>query len=798
MSDQTVYDTPEQFGTDEEGVVKRWLAELDLAGREYKQWEMRVERIIKRYRDDRTDSEAARSNRRRYNIMWSTIEVLKPALYSQTPHASVRRRFHDPDPVGRVAAEMWERAVEFGLDTGSFDHVMRMCRNDYLLAGRGQAWVRYEPVITEGSSIGDDDQSANDPLTDQEMEPEMQVEWEEVVVDHVPWKDFRHSTAPEWSKVTWVARRSYMTKKAVEERFDTDIAAKLNYNNRRPGVTDDEMESDESLFGRAEIWEIWDKINYEVLWIAKDYPDKPLDKEEDPLGLQDFFPCPRPLYATLTTDSLIPIPDYSEYQDQAKELDDLSERISTLVRGLKLTGVYAGSNTDVARMLSEDTENELIPVDEWTPFIQQGGVRGAIDFFPVDTVAEVISGLYQAREQVKADLYEITGMSDILRGYTAPQETATAQQIKSNFASLRLSERQRNMAQFARDVLALKAEIIAEHFSDEHIRLISGYDQSHPLSEAQVSDPTRQLARETEFQSALELIRSDKLRTFRLEVETDATVEADAQQEKEMRTEFLTAVGAYLQQSIPAVMQVPQVAPMLLEMLMFGVRGFPIGRELEQVFEDAVQQFTGEEGNQLQQQLQQQQQQSAATEQGKLQLQQQKMQLDAQVAQANVQLKEQQLQLQAMKDQFEMQLKAATAQHDAQMGEMRLMLERALGEMKIMSAQKVAAAQIEQTAETDTQRIKSDERIAAAQIEQKGEAATMKTEAEYAVGIAGLQQREAERSAELDQQEELREQELAQDEALRKREQDLDAEVTREVAEVAARAQRANGSGTDG
>jgi len=51
-----------------------------------------------------------------------------------------------------------------------------------------------------------------------------------------------------------------------------------------------------------------------VIWIAKNFP-KELDRKDDPLGLTEFFPCPMPLFATVTTGSLIPVPDYCEYQE---------------------------------------------------------------------------------------------------------------------------------------------------------------------------------------------------------------------------------------------------------------------------------------------------------------------------------------------------------------------------------------------------------------------------------------------------------------------------------------------------
>ena len=46
--------------------------------------------------------------------------------------------------------------------------------------------------------------------------------------------------------------------------------------------------------------------------------------------------------------------------------------------------------------------------------------------------------LYQQREQIKAVIYELTGLSDIARGASKASETLGAQQLKSQWGSIRL------------------------------------------------------------------------------------------------------------------------------------------------------------------------------------------------------------------------------------------------------------------------------------------------------------------------------------------------------------------------
>jgi hypothetical protein len=90
---------------------------------------------------------------------------------------------------------------------------------------------------------------------------------------------------------------------------------------------------------RALLYEIWDKDTGKVVFLSKS-SSKIIDEQDDPLELEEFFPCPPPLYATLTTDTLVPLPDFTLYQDQARELDTLSDRIDGLIQQLQVKGCY--------------------------------------------------------------------------------------------------------------------------------------------------------------------------------------------------------------------------------------------------------------------------------------------------------------------------------------------------------------------------------------------------------------------------------------------------------------------------
>ena len=583
-------------------VAERWLQELRMAKKEDEKWIKRGKKIIRRYRDDR---QGYSDTAKRYNILWANIQTLFPSMYGKTPQAQVERRHKDQDPVGRTASQILERALQYELDNyRDFDHAMRSSIMDRLLPGRGVAWVRFETK--------DVIQADGTPM------PQSFT-----CVDTVYWEDFRCSPARTWEEVTWVARRVYMTRRDGLERFG-DRFENVPLTHEPIGL--DEMVKngeDVSHLKKAQVWEIWDKSTQKVCWVAEGSQEA-LDQIDDPYGLDSFWPCPKPLYATQTTDTLVPIPDYALYQDQAEEIDLLTQRINMLVKALKVVGVYDASQASIQRMMNEGVDNTLIPVDTWAAFSEKGGIKGTVDFLPLDSVVGALQQCYAAREQAKQVIYEVTGLSDIIRGASMASETATAQQIKSQFASLRLRDMQRNVALFATELLKIKGQLMADLYSPEQLVEMSGIMGTQ---DAQFAEP------------AMQLLKTEPARNFRIEVAADSLVEIDEQSEKTNRLEFLQAAGGFLQQAMPAAQQAPALAPLLAEMLLFGVRAFRASRPLEAAFDTAMAKLSQPQEPQQQQPDPEavKAQAQMQVEQGRMQMEQAKLQMQGQIEQVKLQ-----------------------------------------------------------------------------------------------------------------------------------------------------------------
>lgn len=580
--------------------VQFWCEQIAIYDKGFQQWKDGGDKIVKRYKNNKKGANNTKSG---FNILWSNVQTLAPALYAKPPVPNVDRRFEDEDKVGTTAARVLERAVSYYVDADLFDSVMSQVVKDRLLPGRGVSWVRYVPNFKDPKVEGNEDVKKEGPeVTDDTVKgsesdiPELYAE--DVVADYVHWKDFGHTWARTWEEVRGVWRIVYMSREEMKKR---------GFKDWKEIPLEKEKEDTEEKQGEAKaiIYEIWDKVKKEAIWLHKGM-EKEQDRRPDPLGLKDFFPCPKPLYATLANDNLIPTPDFRQYEDQARELDDITNRIASIQKSLKVIGVYDASAEALDHLLSEGNDNTMIPVEQWAVFGEKGGLKGAVDFFPLDMVAAVLVQLYEVREKVKQDLYEITGISDIIRGATDPNETLGAQELKGKFATLRMDNEQKDVARFSRDLVRIFAQIIAEHFSLETIKQICGIklmtgaekqqaqaqlQQAAAMAQQTGQEPPpmpeglEELLDSPTWEEVDALLRDDIQRCFRISIETDSTIKQDQEAEKAARIELVGQVGAYLEK---AALLPPTLQPLAAELLQFGVKGFKISRELETTFDLAL------------------------------------------------------------------------------------------------------------------------------------------------------------------------------------------------------------------
>lgn len=547
------------------GLAALWGTEIEAAGKELKKFHDDADKITTRYLDKRDNWGAAES---RVNLFWSSMKVLLSLLYARPPKAAVTRAFLDAeDEQARVASTIMQRLLNRSFDdaVSSWDSAVRQGIEDWLVVGMGQVWLRYE-VETEiiPASV--------DPLSGVEIPEAERIVEEDACVDYVYWKDFFWSPARTWKEVRWVARRVHLTKDQLKERFGEEIARTVPLT-RTTATQDNDQTPRHDPWSRAEVFEIWCKDHKKAYWYAKGAPTI-LDVKEDPLGLEGFFPCPKPLAANVTSSNFMPRADYIFAQDQFNELDEINTRITWLTRAARVAGVYDKAAGDsVGRMFEQAQENRLIPVDNWAMFAEAGGVKGKIDFAPIEQVVNCIERLRTYRADKTAQIYEVLGISDVMRGSSVASETATAQQLKAKFGSTRVQLMQFYIADWITEALRIKAEIIATHWQPETIVARSNILRT---PDAQFAD------------QAIELLRNEELNEYRIRVEADSMAALDWSAERDAAVQFLQGLGAFVSQVAPFAEKTPGAAPYLLKLLQWGVSKFRISTEIESVLDQAI------------------------------------------------------------------------------------------------------------------------------------------------------------------------------------------------------------------
>lgn len=562
-----------EIADDGRGDVGLWQQEIADAKQFMDKFKKSALRINRRYLDKRDAGEEAEF---RVNLFWSTIQVVMSMLYAQPPKADVKRLYDDAnDDAGRVGAEMLERILnnEIQQDGSTSSAAIRYAVLDWTTVGMGQVWSRYD-VNTQTETYD----AVVDPATGMELSPAGEFErivHEDALTEYVHWDDFLYSPARIWEEVRWVARRVYMTRDQLIERFGEEIGKRVPMQAKASKSTDtkgQEVKVPKDPWQRAEVWEIWNKKDKRVHWYAQGM-DQLLDTRNDPLGLNDFFPCPPALLANTTTLELVPRSDYIMAQDQFSQLDEINTRITYLTRAMKVVGVYDRTSEGVQRMLNQGVENQLIPVENWALFSEGGGLKSKVDWMPIDQVAGVIEKLVLLREGVKQQIYEVLGISDIMRGNSKASETLGAQQIKAQFGSTRVQLKQLFVAQFVQKALAIKAEIIQRHFQPETIAARSNIELS----------PDAPLAPQ-----AIQLIKTPEQARYRVSVQAETLAYVDRKAENDARTAALTALGQFMQQSAALASSTPQATPMLLEMAKWFMAGFKGFQGIEGVFDQAI------------------------------------------------------------------------------------------------------------------------------------------------------------------------------------------------------------------
>lgn len=503
-------------------------------------------------------------------------------------------------------AQTLERSLQYVIDTTPFDADSRATVLDMLIGGLGIAKVEIDvetqdiPAIgPDGEELDDIDEDGQPRLDDQgNPQPLMQtvITDQSVRLRHFALNQFRWEPQQHWTSVSWIAFKHLMTADEIEDEWGIELSnpgagARRGDRNGGSGL-DDQKPASDKYERQFDVYEIWNKPEREVIFVCPNH-DAAFEIRPDPLKLKGFFPCPKPMMLNIKGNDLVPQPDYSKCENLFMTANEFYGRVDSLTRQVKDVGFYDGSFIELADLMTAD-DGTLVPINNLAArlaAINPGASNAGFDAIVCkqDNTEKVktIGVLMQQLADIEDKIWKSYGVSDIQRGSTNPNETATAQNIKSEWADIRVGQRIRIVALFFRDIFRLMADIIST-FKPEVLFKMTGIQ----LSPAELA-----------------VIQSDVGRCYAIDVESDSTVVQDTSAIQAERTQMLQAVTGYLKELGPMMQQNQIPADLGKELLLFVINTFKSGRQIEDAINNlpgTMQQLTTQQQTiqQLQQQMQ--------------------------------------------------------------------------------------------------------------------------------------------------------------------------------------------------
>lgn len=603
--------------TDEPRSSKLILSAIRKAQDAFREWQTTCEVIDDIYSlsGDAYDTLVSGANWQdsQLDLFWASFEILKPAVYARPPQPVVAPLFKDGKALTNTTAELLERCAVSVFKRTGINDVMIQTRDDLLFAGRGAMWLRHE--VEDGEH--------------------------RVCVEHKDRLDFLHEPARKWIEVGWVSAGEWLTKADMRKRFRKHSGDA--YKDAKYTLSKDDERRDvenRSTTRKCKVWEVWHKADNKVYWVTEGV-DVLLDSGEPHLELSGFFPCPKPAFATLKRRSLIPVPDWERYAIHFSKISELTRRIYSLLDKVRMKGLIpAGGDVGdaVEQLISDDRDDQLlIPVPQAAMLMD--GAGNFVQWLPLADIATAIQGLIDARATLIQNFYELSGISDIMRGATEADETLGAQQLKSQFGSVRVREKSAELQRVGADSVEIASEIIAQKFPQKQMlemsqmeiptkadieKRIKGIEEAAKaelteLSEQakkameqggqQEQDPQQaeagfkhaqqqilskyapmlqQAEQQVPIEDVVKLLRDDRARNFIFEIESSSTILTDELQEKQSRNEFMGEFATASQALMGLSSMGEAGAKLSGAMLKFVLAPYRAGRDLDGAIEEFI------------------------------------------------------------------------------------------------------------------------------------------------------------------------------------------------------------------
>lgn len=466
-------------------------------------------------------------------LLWSVVQVEHTGIYSSQPVPDVRPANDEKNETFRKASDVLERGISHFVDDQSFDENFHRSVDDYLTAGLGTIRVKLDSEIIDmpiqqkppppeiAEQMDADDKAA---FEEAGQRTEKAIGNQRISWEYVPWDRFGWEPCNSWRNCEWIYFRHRMTNPQIKARFGRSVRASKDPKDVQ-STTDWRKDT-------YDIYEVWDKKHRRQLFIAKNEPE-PLEINKDPLGLMNFFPIPYPMMTNIPYGELIPIPDYNYIEAYDRELNRLQERRMALIEQIKAVGGHDAGMPELADIF-EQHDGQSLAIPNLGQRTKDRGFEQVMFSLPLEEKVIVLAKLVEQMQIVKAQVDEILGIADIVRGVSNANEGVGTQELKGRWVGVRLSRKRDTVQYTVREMFRIMAQVLTTHFTDENLTR---------LTQVEIDPQT------------LALLRNDLMMDFAIDIESESTVAKDEFRERETRQEMLGAVGSYSQSVLPMVQQ---------------------------------------------------------------------------------------------------------------------------------------------------------------------------------------------------------------------------------------------------
>lgn len=664
-------------------------------------WKGSADDAWKEFKGGSGQSTATKKTRqRKYPLWWNTHKVRQNFIYSRRPDV-VCQAIGDEPVIAHAASAAEKLAVQL-MDKFPYSRVMTSARDDLLQTNVGicrvmfdvetvqapaKVYLEQQEVEQQNPQTGEvervtvlvgEDGTPIDPATAQsdadgrfyiEMADDLTEEISVVrtFLKPVDYSQFKWDyEAKEFSEWEWCAFETEMSTGQLFKQFGEDVLDKLKPL-KQDGDDDLKRYKPRSKHKVVEFWCKSDLKRYIFVKGGSGF----LAEDDDPYGLEKFFPVAFPMFDNLTTENTFPAIEFEQVRGILYNVSDIFDRKAQAMRLSRPRALYDSQIAELSTLINKARQGEYIGVPNLSSLTQQGAAL--VLYLDTAPILQAIQSLGAELQSELQSYDQVTGYSETLRGIVNPYESATGTERKSQFALSRFSNLQEDMQRFCRDNIRLLVDLCLAKTPDQ---------QLWEMLEASLSDAEKEA-----WPNILKILRSDYKRSITIDIETDSTLMIDENAQKTNAQELMAIVGGFMQQVAQIAQQAPEMIPLALKTLEHLLRKVRGGRAFEEDITNAVGQMM-EKIQQTQAQMAQNPQQDpnlllAQAESQRVQNEGMKVQMDGQKAQMDFQVAMQKLQV----DQLMTQSRLQTAQVDAVVKQSRLRLDEAKAQMDFVMKQ---------------------------------------------------------------------------------------------------------------